>query len=82
MPQKDMSSIKNKEQYEALREKGMNKEKAARIANTPDSGKKGGKSEEYENRTKKSLYQLARKLDIRGRSDMSKEELIKALRNS
>lgn len=82
MPQKNMSSIKNEAQYEALREKGMSKEKAARIANTPDSGKKGGKSEEYEKRTKKSLYELARKLDIKGRSSMTKKQLIKALRDS
>ena len=36
--------IKDDEQYEALRKKGMSKEKAARIANTPSSkaGKKGG----------------------------------------
>jgi hypothetical protein len=36
--------IKNDEQYEALKNKRMSKEKAARIANTPDSGRKGGKS--------------------------------------
>ena len=34
--------IKNEDQYEALRDKGYSKEKAARIANTPNSGKKGG----------------------------------------
>ena len=36
--------IKDEDKYEALREKGASKEKAARIANTPDSGKKGGKA--------------------------------------
>jgi len=74
-------SIKNDEQYEKLREDGMSKEKAARIANTPNSGKKGGKADKYEERTKEELYEQAKKVDIEGRSDMSKDELIKALRN-
>ncbi len=75
-------SIKNDKQYEALRDKGMNKTKAARIANTPDSGVKGGKAEDYEERTKDELYQQAKKIGIEGRSTMNKEALIKALRNS
>ena len=74
-------SIKNDEQYEKLLDEGMSKEKAARIANTPDSGKKGGKAEKYEDRTKEELYEQAKKVGIDGRSDMNKEELIKALRN-
>jgi len=74
-------SIKNDEQYEELRKDGMSKEKAARIANTPNSGKKGGKAEKYEERTKDELYQKAKEVGIEGRSDMSKEELINALRN-
>jgi len=75
-------SVKNEEQYEALREKGYSKEKSARIANTIDSGKKGGKAEKYEERTKEELYQQAQKVGIEGRSKMSKKELIKALRNN
>lgn len=39
----DIPSIKNEDQYEALRDKGYSKQKAARIANSPNSGKKGGK---------------------------------------
>ena len=74
-------SIKNDEQYEKLLDEGMSKEKAARIANTPDSGKKGGKAEKYEDRTKEELYEQAKKVGIDGRSEMNKEELIKALRN-
>ena len=35
-------SIKNEKQYEALRDKGMSKQRAARIANAPDSSKHGG----------------------------------------
>jgi hypothetical protein len=36
------SSIKNEKQYEALRDKGMSKQRAARIANSPDASKHGG----------------------------------------
>ena len=36
-------SVKNDKQYEGLRKKGMSKQRAARIANTPDASKKGGK---------------------------------------
>ncbi len=75
-------SVKNEEQYEALRDKGYSKEKSARIANTPDSGEKGGKAEKYEERTKEELYQQAQNVGIDGRSKMSKKELIKALRNN
>lgn len=74
--------IKNEEQYEALRDKGYSKEKSARIANTPDAGKKGGHSKKYEDRTKKDIYEEAKKADIKGRSKMSKKELIHALRNN
>ncbi|MFD1063325.1 Rho termination factor N-terminal domain-containing protein [Winogradskyella litorisediminis] len=75
-------SIKNEDQYEALKEQGYSKEKAARIANTKNAGKKGGKATDYENRTKDELYQQAKELDIDGRSKMNKDELIKALRNN
>lgn len=75
------SSIKNDEQYEKLRKEGMSKEKAARIANTSNSGEKGGEAEKYEERTKEELYEQAKKVGIDGRSDMSKDELINALRN-
>ncbi len=72
-----MNSIKNEEQYEALKDKGMSKEKAAQIANSEDTG--GGK--EYENRTKKELDEQAKNIGITGYSDMTKDELIKELRN-
>jgi hypothetical protein len=76
-----MQSIKNEKQYEALREQGYSKEAAARIANTPDAGEKGGEARPYEERNKSELYELAQKLDIEGRSNMDKAALIKALRN-
>jgi len=34
---------KNTKQYEALKDKGMSKERAAKIANTPNASSKGGK---------------------------------------
>jgi len=73
--------IKNEDQYEALRDQGYSKEKSARIANTPNAGKKGGESEKYEERTKNELYEQAKKIGIDGRSKMTKKELIEALRN-
>jgi hypothetical protein len=36
--------VKNDKQYEALRDKGMSKERAARIANSPGASGRGGKS--------------------------------------
>jgi len=75
------SSIKDDERYEALREEGMSKEKAARIANTPpdEMGPRGG-SGSYEDWTKEELYEKAREVGIDGISEMSKEELVEALR--
>lgn len=75
-------SVKNEKQYEALREQGYSKEKSARIANTPQSGKKGGKAVQYEERTKAELYNQAKEIGINGRSKMNKEELIESLRNN
>jgi hypothetical protein len=37
-------SVKDDKQYEGLRKKGMSKERAAKIANTPGASKKGGKN--------------------------------------
>jgi hypothetical protein len=40
MPAKKMRSIKNVDQYEALRKKGLSKESAARISNASAAKKK------------------------------------------
>lgn len=72
--------IKNEDQYQALRDQGYSKEKAARIANSEDAGEKGGKAKPYEERTKDELYQQAKKVGIDGRSEMDKQALIEALR--
>jgi hypothetical protein len=39
---KQRANVKNEEQYEALKDKGMSKERAAKIANSPDASKHGG----------------------------------------
>jgi hypothetical protein len=37
------ANVKNEKQYEGLKKKGMSKERAARIANSPGSSSRGGK---------------------------------------
>jgi general stress protein YciG len=73
--------IKDDAKYEALRREGASKEKAARIANTPDAGQKGGKSSKLEERTKDELLEEAKKIGIKGRHAMNKDKLINAIRN-
>ena len=78
--------IKDDKTYEALRDDGASKEKAARIANAQASddqhpSKKGGKAPSYDEWTKDDLYARAQEIGIEGRSDMTKDELIDALRN-
>ena len=76
-------SVKDDKQYEALRDQGASKEKAARIANsdTKSTAKKGGKAPSYDDWTEDNLEQRAKEVGIEGRSDMNKDELIKALRD-
>lgn len=87
MGQKDDPRIKDEEMYEALREEGNSKEKAARIANAAHNkgreeiGEKGGHSEKYEKWTVDELQDKAKEVGIPHRSDMDKRELIDALRH-
>ena len=76
-------SVKDKEQYEALRDQGASKEKAARIANTDRhaAGKRGGESGSYEDWNKDDLEKRAAEIGIEGRASMNKDELVDALRN-
>ena len=80
-------SVKDDKTYEKIREQGGSKEKAARIANAADSssrsevGRRGGESGSYDDWTVEDLRERAAELDIDGRSSMSKDELIDALRN-
>ncbi len=85
MPQKSPGpSVKDPEQYEALRRQGESKEKAARIANAgsrSETGRKGGKSPSYEDWSKEDLSKRGAEIGIEGRSKMDKGELIEALRH-
>ena len=78
-------SVKDDRLYEKLREDGESKEKAARIANAKASGEdvsqKGGEAESYEERTKEELEDRAREIGLQGYSQMTKDELVDALRN-
>ena len=81
------AQIKDEKTYQKLREQGESKEKSARIANAAAGssrkqvGKRGGKSPSYQDWSKEDLVKRAREIGIKGRSTMSKSELIKALRN-
>jgi len=74
-------SIKDDKLYEELRDDGASPEKAARIANAKAAGtidhRGGGK---LEDRTKDDLMDEARKIGIEGRSTMTKDELVEAIR--
>ena len=80
-------SVKDDELYEKLRDEGNSKEKAARIANAANNegrssvGERGGSSGSYDEWTVDDLRSRAAELDVEGRSDMTKDELIDALRN-
>ncbi len=80
-------SVKDAKVYEAVRDQGASKEKAARIANASANqgrstvSRRGGKAGDYEDMTKQQLYDRAQKVGIDGRSSMSKSQLINALRN-
>ncbi|MQY15433.1 hypothetical protein SRB5_56150 [Streptomyces sp. RB5] len=81
------AQIKDERTYRALRREGAGKEKAARIANKAAAtsrkavGRSGGKAGTYEDQTKEQIYAQARKVGIEGRSKMTKDQLIRALRS-
>jgi Rho termination factor-like protein len=82
MPGKDPGpEIKNPDMYEGLREDGMSKEKAARISNAKANGSLDHNSTDLEDRTKEQLYDEAKEIGIDCRSEMSKKELIDAIRD-
>ncbi|MGO1460509.1 MAG: DUF7218 family protein [Flaviflexus sp.] len=82
-----MSSINDPELYESLREDGVSKEKAARISNAAANegrsnvGKRGGRADDYEDRTVDELRDRAKELGLTNYSSLKKDELIKKLRN-
>ncbi|HWL60795.1 MAG TPA: Rho termination factor N-terminal domain-containing protein [Microbacteriaceae bacterium] len=79
--------LKDPELYEALRDDGASKEKAARISNAaardgrPAVGRRGGKAGDYEDWTVKELRARAKELGLTGYSGQRKAELIDMLRN-
>lgn len=81
------NSIKDEEMYQALRDDGASKEKAARISNAAAAegrekvGSRGGTATDYEDRTVEELRDRARELGLEGYSDLSKDELIDLLRS-
>jgi hypothetical protein len=81
------AQIKDEKTYRKLRDKGESKEKAARIANATAGssaskvGRKGGKSGSYDDWSKADLVRRAKEIGIKGRSKMTKAELVKALRD-
>jgi hypothetical protein len=54
-------SVKNEKQYEALKEKGMSKERAARIANSPGASSQGGTTAQKKAAGRKGGRATARK---------------------
>lgn len=85
--QQGSNSLKDPELYEELRKQGDSKEKAARISNAAARdgrsavGRRGGESEDYEDRTVSELRARAKELGLRGYSDKRKPALIEMLRN-
>jgi hypothetical protein len=81
------AQVKDEKTYRKLRDKGESKEKSARIANAGAArsksavGRSGGRSGSYDDWSKKDLVKRAADIGIKGRSTMSKAELVKALRD-
>ena len=79
--------IKDERTYQALRREGNSEEKSARIANAAANssrsqvGRKGGHRPAYDDWSKKDLLQRAREIGLKGRSAMTKQQLISALRS-
>jgi Rho termination factor-like protein len=81
------SSIKDEKLYQDLRKQGDSKEKAARISNAAAArgrssvAKAGGKSGSYQDWTVTELKKRAKELGLSGYSSLTKDKLIKKIRN-
>lgn len=88
MPEKENTSIKDPDMYQALRDDGASQQKAARISNAAAKkgrssvGRKGGKANSYEEWTVEQLRTKAKEINLTGYSRKRKGELIEALRDS
>jgi hypothetical protein len=51
------AGVKNEKQYEKLKEKGMSKERAAKISNSPGASSRGGKKSGSSSSSKSSSKQ-------------------------
>jgi hypothetical protein len=80
------AQIKDEKTYQELRARGESKEKSARIANAAARNSrhavasKGGTSPSCADWSKQDLLRRAREIGVKGRSSMSKKQLIDALR--
>jgi hypothetical protein len=89
MPQDENPSLKKPDMYEALRDQGASKEKAARISNAAaQKGRskssvaaKGGRSGSYDDWTVPELRKRAKELGLTNYSGKKKAELVEALRD-
>jgi hypothetical protein len=86
MPRGRGSTLKDRDMYEALRDEGASKEKAARISNAAAAegksaiGRRGGEAGDYQDWTVERLRTRAKELGITGYSGKKKAELISMLR--
>lgn len=85
-PDPKRPSLKDPDLYDALRRDGASEAKAARISNAAARegraavGRRGGASENLEERTVPELRRRAKELGLRGYSGLRKAELIDAIR--
>ncbi|MBN9611962.1 MAG: Rho termination factor N-terminal domain-containing protein, partial [Actinobacteria bacterium] len=83
MPRNERPQLKDPELYERLRDEGNSEEKAARISNAAAKegrsavGRRGGKAEDYDERTVVELRHRAKELGLQGYSRLTKPELIR-----
>lgn len=80
-------SIKDEKLYRDLRKQGDSEEKAARISNAAAArgrssvGRSGGKSGSYDDWTVPELKKRAKQLGMSGYSRLTKDKLVRKLRN-